>query len=59
MTRGRPEIPEGAKAKSGSNVVRKDSPAGCALPRKALKVQPEQKKHIQVPAPGHTKNEAH
>lgn len=48
MTRGRPEIPEGAKAKPGANVVRKDSPSGCALPRKALKVESEQKKHPAV-----------
>lgn len=45
MTLRRTEIPEDAKAKLGADVVRMDSSGGCALPRKALKIESEQKKY--------------
>ncbi len=53
MAHGRPETPESAMAKQGASTARKASlcPSGCALPRKALKVEGLQKTP-SVPASG-------
>lgn len=50
MARGRPQVPEAAQAKSGSNQVRKDSPTGCALPRRTYPCIPEVGEQSQTSA---------